>query len=301
MIAATNERSEELQRAPRSRGRLALQTTRMILTARDQHIIRWVHENGLATRAQLQRLFFGAGGRSQAQARLTRLYRNRYLDKLPGRALNTPDVYYLSARTRKGLALLRAMGTDEEIRPFRPSAPLVQHVLDIGSVRVQVVKACEASGFVVERWLSEAQVRARTEQFGLVPDCWFQIERPTEAGPKTASFFGEIERSAKSDAAYEEKFRRLARCYYGTGEGGTGSGYEQAFHTRALRVLILVGSDYGIRPERRIARVSSIAAQLGVTIVRLTPLSTFLALDPAQLWTSPIWTQPGRPGTSALF
>lgn len=274
--------------------RAASRPERMVLTARDQQLVKWVYDAPLATREQLQRLFFTPAGRSLAQRRLTLLYRNRYLDKLPGRAVNALDVYRLSRRAFRGLRLLREMCPQEAIRPRPIAEAKVDHALDIASCKVALIISCQAAGFALPVWLREDELSERMQATGILPDAYFQIARPGPGRPTTASFFLEVERSGKSEKALEQKIRRYGDFYYG-------GKYETAFGTKALRVLVLFGSDYGMNPQRQIERCLMIARRLEVTMLRFATLDTFLSCPAARLLAEPIWHQPRDEVLSALF
>jgi hypothetical protein len=127
-----------------------------------------------------------------------------------------------------------------------------------------------------------------------LPDAWFQIERPTPDGPRRAGFFLEVERSGKSERALEEKFRRHGAFYY-SGD------YERLFAARSLRCLVIVGSDYGIRPRQQISKLSAICQSLGITLVRFADLEELNSLRPEAWLTAAVWRAPGCSQTVALF
>lgn len=291
------ETTQGLKDKPARRGGdagLSDKPERVVLTPRDRELVRWVYVAKLATREQLQQIFFSTGGRSRCQHRLTLLYRHRFLDKLPGRLVNSPDVYYLSRRATKGLRLLRALHPEETVRPYTVHRQMVQHTLDIASCHIALQEACEASGYRLVTWLTEGKLARQMGNSGLMPDAYCQIERPTDDGSKRACFFLEVERSVKAERAQAEKFRRYGAFYY---EGG----YEAVFGTRALRVLVLVGSDYGIQPAGYIGKLAALATKLGTTMVRFAPLETFLTEEPEELFCAPIWRQPGSEVFGTLF
>jgi len=288
MITGTNEGTEF--GAPRR----VHSRRQMHLTERDRHIVLWVYHAELATRQQIQRLFFRSGSRSLCQQRLTLLYRARYLDRLPRAAVSAPDVYVVSRRCTNGLRLLRSLLADDAVAIRRVNHHTLDHTLDIASCHIALETACRALGWEMTRWLPEWQLARQMGNEGLIPDAWLQVRRPTPEGPKTASFFLEVERSGKSHRALEEKLRRYRSLYY---DGG----YHRLFGTRALRVLFLVGEEYGINPDRQIERLVDIANWLGVTVMRFAPLSLFLQQAADQLFHAPIWRHPGSSDLCSLF
>ena len=256
------------------------------LTTRDREIVSWVFIAGLTTRLQIQALLFSPGARSRCQQRLTMLYRHHFLDRLPDRPRTAADVYYISKRSTNALRLLRASGADEPLRLTHPSAATLQHALDVVACRVQVIRACQQCNFSLLQWLGEDDLRELTGRSGVLPDAYFQIERSTADGERRAGFFVEVERSAKPDRFLREKYRRYGQFYYG-------GDFERAFGGRALRLLYLVGGDYGIRPESRIRKLLKLAEETNLTLLRLAPLSTFLEASANLALTEKLWLRPG--------
>ncbi len=268
---------------------------RMILTDRDRQIVRWVAEVGIATREHIQAVFFGSGGRSRCQHRLGLLFGNRYVDRLPRRYPNEPDTYYLSRRSVNGWRLLRAAGIVGHVHASRVSPTRLQHSLDLVSCRVQMTLACRQAGFNLLTWLHTRDLVHLTSTAGIVPDAFFRIARSNPDGEeKKSAFFLEVERSDKSERALTEKFRRYGEFYYG-------GGFERKFETRALRVLVLIGSDYGIVPERRVEKLARLAERTDVTFLHFAPLATFLRTRAADVLRDAIWKRPGTEGWVGLF
>ncbi len=268
--------------------------SRDVLTERDVAIVKWVYEARLATREHVQGMFFTDGGRSLCQDRLTALYRHRYLDRLPGRPVNEPAVYYVSRGARRGLELLRAWGATASIQPFRVAAVRVQHILDVTSVRAAFTQAARAMGTEFRFWLNEEQLIERTGGFGIIPDGYLQVSRATTDGLRRSAFFIEVERSAKSKASLEERFRRYADFYYG-------GAYERLFGTRALRLLFLVGADYNLNPVHHIALCSQLCERVGLTFARFARLDALVGAEPNHLLTGTVWTRPAKPSPVSLF
>src|SRR3954452_13446941 len=149
----------------------------MVMTERDVAIVEWVNAAQLATREQIQQLYFTAAGRSRCQLRLTFLTRQKFLDRLPRRSLSSPDVYYLSRHATRGLRLLRSRHPELEIAPRRVSAYAVAHTLAIASCRIAILRACQTTGFELLSWSSEAELFPRFANSGIRPDGFFQVER----------------------------------------------------------------------------------------------------------------------------
>lgn len=274
-------------REPRQRRRVAF-----VPTERDRQIVRWVHDAGATTREQVQRLLFSEGGRSRCQERLTLLVHHRYLDRLPGRRLNVPDVYVLSRRCVNGNRLLRSDGL--VIRKQRIPEAKVQHALEIADCRVQFLRGAPAAGASVAQWLNEDELVPLTTRRGLLPDAYFQLIRETPSGERKASFFLEIERSGKAERLWREKFRRYGELYYG-------GAFEQLFGSKALRVLVVLSGEFGARPERIIERLAAMAAEMRVTFLRFTSLQDLVECHWASVLAASIWRRPGSDEPGALL
>jgi hypothetical protein len=186
------------------------------------------------------------------------------------------------------------MSDGKLIAARRIYARTVQHTLAIASCRIAVTQACLASGYRLMTWLGESELSLLMTDTGILPDAFFLIERLTSTGAKTAGFFLEVDRSGRSDHGMEEKFAGYGRLYY----DGL---YQSRFGTRALRVLALIGADYGIKPDRQITKLATLARRTGVTIMRFAPLPDFLSQPTGHLWTAPIWRHPANEELCALF
>lgn len=257
------------------------------LTARDADVVRCVYDVRVCRREHLQRLFFGTRNRSHCQSRLTLLYRHRYLDRLPKHCRADADVYYVSRRSTRGISLLRASGIPDPLTLEQLPREKLQHALDITSVRVQTLQACRGGELTLARWLDEDELSGLASEAGFLPDAYLQLARQAGGQERQVAFFVEVERTDKSVRAISEKFERI-NAYY------RGGGHELRFGTRSLRVLYLLGSDYGIRPERKAVRMAELAAAVGATFLCFAPLRDFLVLDPCEVFYTAIWRRPGH-------
>lgn len=256
-------------------------------------MIRWVYDARAATREQLQRLFFSAGAKTRCQHRLMLLHRNHYLDRLPRRSSSEPDVYYISRRAYRGLRELRAMG-HANAKPVRLAPLRVPHILDISTVRAAFTAACNDAGFDLTLWIDEVEIAEFTSSFGFIPDGYFKVRRFTRDGEKQAAFFVEVERSGKSNQALTDRFTKYATFYY---EGH----YERLFGTKALRVLFLVASEYGINPVTQVDTYSKMCERSGATFFRFTGLENAVQTSNSEVLTSPIWCRPSETTPVSLF
>ena len=66
-------------------------------------------------------------------------------------------------------------------------------------------------------------------------------------------------------------------------------------------MLILVRPGLGGSAARLVRRMTQLATLVGVPFVRVAELDSFLELRPEELFTAPIWSQPGVEGAIALF
>lgn len=262
-------------------------------TERDIEMVRYTWEAGLATREQLQQLFFSEKNRSRAQTRLGLLRGHGYLEQLPGRWPNEPAVFVVSGRAARGLRLVQSLD-DAKRRPWPVSSARLRHSVAIADCRVRFTLACRQPGHDMVRWLAEEELRPITAALGIVPDAYLQVERTTPQGPRRSGMFLECEISEKSEKALRQKLLNLGMYYY-SGE------FERAFSSKALRVLVLVKPEAGTSGRRLVSRITRLGAALGVTLLRIAELETFLQLKPEETFYEPIWSQPGVDGLVALF
>lgn len=258
-----------------------VRSRRFYPTSRDLDLVRYTWDAGLATREQLQLLFFSQRNRSRAQTRIGLLAAHGYLHRLPGRFPNEPAVYTVTKRGELVLGLIVSATPHRSISMGR-----LAHTIAIGDCRVRITLACRETGVHLVRWLAEDELRPITVGSGILPDAAFQIERETDNGPRHSGFFLEVERTEKGERALRDKLLALGSYYYG-------GGYERDFRSKALRVLVLVQPEPGLRGDRLVRKVVEMAARLGVTLVRVAELERFLSMDPGELLTAPFWRQPG--------
>ena len=143
-------------------------------------------------------------------------------------------------------------------------------------------------------WANEEQLAPLTAQYGFIPDGYFQTQRESTAGSSLAAFFVEVERSLKSRRQLQERFKRYGDFYY-SGE------YGRIFGTKALRVLFLVASEYGINPARQLETYSKMCEHIGATFFRFAALEQVKNLPGAEMLHAPIWRQPGATDPRPLF
>jgi hypothetical protein len=251
-------------------------------------------EMGPLRREHIQALLFTPGGASRAQVRLTRLYQNKYIDKLPGRPMNSPDVYFVSRRCWRALNILDKgygeAGVKDRLRP--PGK--VPHALLVNECRIAFILGAKALGFELKEWRDELDLGWMGKQYGMVPDGYFPIQRPTVEGPKTACFFLEVERSKASGRAITERLVKY-RDFYRSGEFG------KRFGSKALRVLMVLATQDTARPVRRMQAFIKIAEANHASLFRFITLDEFRDQSYMDALTSPVWRRPGEAKPVALF
>ncbi len=266
----------------------------MLLTERDEAIVRAVCACRALRQDQLQALFFGSS--SAAQRRLALLYHHGFLERqfLPvrGGMMTSPTLYLLD---RRGEELLRAAGELEEPGWSRShnqvSGDFLDHTLAINDVRVQVALACRRPGYALLDWRSESQLkgdydrvrlRGRSGTVAVVPDSYFALQTPYGR----AHFLLELDRGTMTT----RRFRTKVEAYIAYYQGG---GYERRYGTRSLRVLTVTLSE----GRRRSLKATTEEAGGGVWFLFgvLPELTAESVLD------EPVWGVAGRDGLEALI
>ncbi len=264
------------------------------LTQRDHDILHLVLRAQTLTADQIQTAYFSAGGRSRCQLRLKMLYEMRCLDRLPGRLVNEPDTYILSRRSVAGNRLLRQLLGEVEFRRLRGHLGPLQHLLAVNEVRVRVLRGCRDLSWSLVRWQRPHELLPLLRAEDLLPDAYLQVQRTVDGQNRTAGFFLELERAAKSSQVLASKLRRYRELYY--------SGrYAQLFGTRALRLLVVFAGSPRQSGDPRVEEAVEQARKLGVSIARVVALDTLKCLPPTACLNEPVWFGPGSCGPVALF
>jgi hypothetical protein len=195
---------------------------RIQLTARDERVVRIVHELAMATVEQVQLLEFGEKNRSRAQTRLGVLRQAGYLETLAGRAPNAPAVWVVSRRGVKAFGLEETDASVERVKYGRLS-----HDRAVTDCRVRIMLACREPGLELLAWRREEELRATTIRHGVLPDALFQVGRQDGDRAPKSTFALECEVSEKGERALKQKYANFGAYYYG-------GKFEQDFGTRAL-------------------------------------------------------------------
>lgn len=224
---------------------------------------------------------------------LTKLYRNRHIDRLP-RATNEPARYLYSRRSTAGLQLLTERRGEDFVKAHLGELGSVRHLLGINDVAVRVRRACWELNYSLRYWQRSQDLEPILRAEQIVPDAYFQIVRESESGPKTSAFFLELQHANRSVMVLRSKLERYRRLYYG-------GRYEALFGTRSLRVLFVFTAGSESPVEHRVRAGLKEAEKLGVTVARFASLDQLKAMAPVGILTEPIWAAPGQPDRVPLY
>ena len=271
-------------------------TAAMRLTERDREIIELVGRCTALRARQIQTALFPPGSDSRCQLRLQFLVRARYLDRRPRRLVNEPAIYMLSRRSVEGNRLLRERWGDALFRRQLTRPGPLEHLLALNDVRVLMIRACLDLGWSLSLWQRAEDLALALGREGLVPDAYFQIQRPVDgrAQHQTTAYFVELERSGKSSRVLRSKLERYAElCLSGR--------YEQLFGVSALRILVVFASEHGSSARHRIRTGLAEAERVGIPIARFAELEQLTARPPAACMTEAVWYRPGDAAPIALL
>lgn len=276
----------------------------IMLTPRDEDIIRWVYELRFATREQIQSLLFTPSTASSCKRRLTLLYHNRYLDRrlLPLRSRFGANraAYCLDKRGAELLAFragTTALPVDWKARDNDRELYFLDHTLATNDVRVAATVAAGQLGYNFS-WINERTLRTRTmrdlvddpkhagERLAVIPDGYFQLASDS----RPLGFAVELDRGTVEEKRFKAKVRAL-------GEWKVTGAYQARFGTDSLRVLFVVTDSE--RDPNRLTRIKAwTTAEGGQSLFWFALLRE---LSPATIFTSPLWQVAGRSGSFALF
>lgn len=229
----------------------------MRLTARDMAVVRAVYDYRALTTEQIQRLYFGNAGQAAriAQRRLQALYHHRYVFRgdQPHRTLEAkPLVYFLDT---VGVDLLcDRLGLERTEVDWHPrhndvTSLYLDHLLASNDLRIAVVQAAEAHGFVIQRWLDDRSLKrshagehvtitnkdGRRMTVSVVPDGYFRLTTPQD----TYNFFVEIDKRTVTGLASKWGRRDWSRKVAAYAEYHRSGGYEARYGTADMRVLTI--------------------------------------------------------------
>lgn len=224
-------------------------------TTRVDEILLTVHRYRMVDREIVQRLHFTPRGRSAAQRALTNLWWSGYLDKLPDRPINAPDVYVLSRKAARGLRVVEDIVGTEAAHSRLRRAATVEHSLAVNRISAQFEVAARQNDFIVETSQDELDL-AHLAGEHIVPDAFFVLSRVVDGRRLLSGFFLEVELTPVSRQHWRARLEAYADFYY--------SGrYESVVGLPSLRLLF-------VAPERsQLRMVAAEAAAARLTVLRM--------------------------------
>lgn len=232
----------------------------MVITERDQNILRHIYAYRLLTREQIERLLFQPEHgqdhwtkTSKARKRLKLLYQHEYVERIPmpvgaGTWAWRP-VYRLAP---KGAAWIASQlevkvsglaywgkGDDVDERTTQVSQLFLEHTLRINDLRIAITLACAQHGYQVEKWLDDTQLKSQemkdyvavtergtAHKVAVIPDAYFLLH----LGDRRAHFFIELDRATMSHRRWGTRVRAYL-AYIRMGK------YTERYQTKSLRIL----------------------------------------------------------------
>ena len=279
---------------------------RMILMERDKEILHQIYLFRFMTREQIERLLFVSANSedrrtktSICRKRLKFLYHHGYVDRIP-----TPvspgswawqPVYRLAAKGAVVVAPMLGLaakalnywgkGFDRDHRLSDVSFLFLKHTLEINDFRIAVTQAAQRSGYQVEKWIDDTELKSKEmkdyvrvsgdhtgeARVAIVPDAYFILN----LGNRRAHFFLELDRATMSNRRW--KTRILAyRAYIERGK------YQERYQTNSLRILTVTTT-----PERLANLKKTTEHAEGNNMFWFT---TFPQVTPSTVLSSPIWS-----------
>jgi len=193
---------------------------------------------------------------------------------------------------------------DWKPKPSEESYPFLQHLLDTNGFRIDLSLACESLPDVeLYEWEDEKELRSdadrvelpipksrnKTESVAIVPDARFVLRR----GKVEAYFLVEIDRSTVTEEPTKWETRGWRKkslayvAYYSQRtrkeQGQRLTAYQERYGTSSLRILVVTSG------SRRFANMKSTTEKAGGQ--NRFCFTTFDAITPETVLTSPIWTQ----------
>jgi hypothetical protein len=245
------------------------------LTARDVQIRQQLKDRKILTASQIQMCLFGPD-KSSCIRRLTKLYNNRIIDRLPRSSVSSPYIYIFPKTKAKGVLPLG-------------------HTLGINEIYVRIYRATQELGWDLKLWIGPDKLQPLlSTRSNLAPDGYFQIQREAGGEVKTSGFFIEYEHTVRSSNILAAKLHAYSDMF--------NSGYyRMKFGIRAMRVLVVYRSVLGYAVEKRRAKGVAVSERLGVTLVRFASLDSIRLATAKDLLTAPLWHKPGDDSRIPLF
>ena len=270
----------------------------MRLTARDVQVLEAVRDYRVLRRDQIQSLLFPS--RNTANYRLQRLYQHGFLERrwCPVEyGQGTGQALYLLAK-KGGGALAQHLAAAPE-RQHDHSAwrtvrsPFLEHTLRVNDVCIAFARAVQESGYRIERWLREDELRAAREyayltsasgtprKVAIIPDASLVLN----LGDRRAHVLLEVDRATETSGRWAQRVCAYL-AYIASGQ------YRRCFGTSSLRILVITTS-----PER-LANLKRATEQAGgQSLFWFTAVSQ---TSPGSILAEPIWQVAGRKGMYPL-
>ena len=276
------------QRLARSHKPKPIEPTRRDL----EELLPFIARIGCATPDALQDLAYGRWP-SLVRDRLRRLYDNRFLNKLGGRAASEPDIYFLSPSARRGWPVVEAHLVAAGQRPRSlPHTSKIAETIMQARVIARVLRAARDSGLSASNWRPEPELRGLHCFSQIIPDGYIRIAREPDADALGGSLLLEVEARASAIRTWQARFSAYTDLY----ESGR---YQETFKTDSLRVLVVLTGSAG--RAARLRTLSDAALIQEATMVRLAHWEILRAVPAKDVLLSPLWTKPGVQEPLSLF
>lgn len=282
------------------------------LTQRDIDIVTAVYKYKVLTAPQIHSLFFSKellpiGEKpvsSRCQLRLKNLFHSGHLHRFQHPMNFNEGSRPLLYQLDKGAVPLLAQELDvlpEDIN-WKPKDnkrgffTFINHLLKTNDVMVAIELAAKANGYEIRNWIDETVLRSEAmkayvflpSQKGgevkrtLVPDGYVQL---SDANYDYHHFL-EIDMGTEDLKRFGEKIPRYLAFYHS-------GGFENKYQAKSMRVLIITTG------PRRAENLRIVTEGLGGDIEFW--FSDFTAVNPASIFSDPIWKVAGYEGEYSLF
>lgn len=276
----------------------------MVLTPRDQEILRQVYAYRMLTREQIERLLFAPERgqdhftkTSKARERLKFLFHHGYLDRIPlpvgASSWAWRPVYRLARKGAEHIAAEQGIpvqqvaywgkGDDRTRRHTQVSLLFMEHALQINDVRVAFAIAAKKEGYHIDKWFDDTTLKSQaqkdyvavpqgmgTRQYAVIPDSFFVLN----LGSRAAAFFLELDRATMPQPRWTARVLAYL-TYFRSGK------YTARYQMKSLRILTVTTTEARLSNLQKSTRNAGGSALFWfTTLEELTASSVFF---------SPIW------------
>jgi len=264
------------------------------LTERDCALLKAINDCRALLTRQITTMFFSS--QSRCYKRLEKLFHYGFVDRhfLPQVAhapAASPIVYTITKLGASVLATTYGYTSDQFHFPTASilAWETLTHILAINDVYGAIYRASVDSGVSLVDWRDELSFRANPDYVWVVnsrgtsskkpvlPDGYFHLKLPQG----NARFFLEVDRGTEG----MQQFKSQIQVYQ---EYILSGGYEAQFHSKSLRILVVVPTKTRLETVRR-----AIAEVGGGERYWIT---TFDQLEPTMVLTAPIWQKAREEG-----